>query len=403
MDAYVNAEKVAVAYGLHKDLKAAGLGHIEHYLLITLAKRMGRETDIETGELLNGCRPSHDFLEETDVILERKAIGKYIGHLEEKGFIRVIKDRHRAPEGELTKEGKRRVSRGLPLDDGSDANNYQKRPMGRPRKDGKVSSQWQHCCYFATPVWDTVKFDEPKKRKDKSAPVVSSDVSVADRAVLDSFDQVPETKSTAPESKSAISNEEFDTVLKIVNVEFIEHPVWSEENHRDLVGIAIHELGRRAIQAGHLYRGVEFLDWLYMHRRSTFDFLGNSEKFGGALMKIVTDNWDQFIDSGYKDDQYYESSTEESSDPVNEGDEYVQQAYDALRNRYPAKEVESELGKSLCEAIADRARTKGDTIHVGNFVAWVRSELPNYPMSEVEERLDSLWWEYVEFDDGRLD
>lgn len=305
MDGYVNAEKVAVAYGLHKNLKAAGLGHIEHYLLITLAKRMGRKTDLDKGELLNGCRPSHEFLEETDVILERKAIGKYIGHLEDAGFIRVTKDRHRAPEGELTKEGKRRVARGLPLDDGSDENNYVKKPMGRPRKDGKIQSQWEHCCYFTTPIWDTIKFEgSTKERKETDAPVVDEARMAADSKVLDEIVDtqagiVPQAVAT--ENEPAIEEKHLDEVFRVLKFYFGRHKTMQ---HDDAERKTIHirrDLARRALELGGIDRAGDFLSWLIKNHPAivkkimALDFLGGSI----GLPKYIAALWPKFMASGH--------------------------------------------------------------------------------------------------------
>src|SRR5579863_2611952 len=178
MDNYFNMARAKQAYGLRQKLAAAGLGSSELLLLMILARKMGREDDLESGQIKDGCRAALETLE-AESLMERKAIGAALARLTTAGFLIQTMDRDRRylGVGELTKEGLRRQARGLSLHNPA-KNNYVRKPIGHPRKNGKQPGQWKHCVYHLVPeVWDSVVFET---RDARQAAQVSPDQRVLD-------------------------------------------------------------------------------------------------------------------------------------------------------------------------------------------------------------------------------
>lgn len=305
MDNYCNLERVRQAFGLYEKTSEYNrsrnegqpkLGGTELHLLLVLARKMGRKTDIRTGEVENGCRASLETLER-EAGMERKAIGNSLGKLIDAGFITQTYDRDLRTE--LTREGKRRLERGLPLDNPA-KNNYQRQQMGARRKDGAGNGQWKHCVYHIVPaVWDSVVFDSREVRETTVAPV-----SAEDQAVVDSIDLPVATKSPA---SAAVSKKQADEVFENIKFYFAGHNTLvnqSEKDARRSMNATCVELAQRALDLGDIEYANNFLWWMINRRNTEWLRLTNKvQKLGSpvGLLKSVSDLWDEFIPE--KDDE----------------------------------------------------------------------------------------------------
>jgi DNA-binding MarR family transcriptional regulator len=318
MDGYFNLERVKQAHGLCDSIreynrnrtdpkKQPKLDSVELTVLMVLARKMGRKTDLTTGEIENGCRAALVTLEH-ETLMERTAIGRALGNLIDAGFITKTYDRCRLTE--LTKEGQRRKALGLSLDC-PEKNNYQRRPLGRPRDDKSDLGQWKHCVYHLVPaVWDGVVFDS------REVPVAPAPVSAEDQAPLDSMDlPVAPKKSTG----TSVTKPNADEAFRQIQYYFEGHNTLANQSEKDArrsMNEACVELAQRALSEGDINYANNFLWWLMQRRNEVFAKLmdGTIKNLGVSfgLPKYIAELWDEFVLE--KDDKIVgQNATEDDS------------------------------------------------------------------------------------------
>jgi DNA-binding MarR family transcriptional regulator len=315
LDGYYNVERARQAGALCDMLRQAGMGINEMCLLKILGRKMGRETTVE-GQIKDGCRASLETLER-ESLLERRAIGKALGRLVDAGFITKTMDRDRRVAGELTKEGQRLQDMGLPTDA-----SHVRQPLGRPRKDGSSAAQWQHCIYRAVvEVWNSIQFDGPKDRT--AAQTVSTEVSAADKAVLDEIVDGPPPAET--ESEVKVTEQNLDEVFRHLGCYFPEHPTMGEAKARKLMINVLKDLARRAIDIGHIQRAGDFLWWLQNHKPDEFTRLMNVVQQLGSPMGLLQSAkyyWEEFAQFIRDIDAEEDGETANSELDDQESDDY---------------------------------------------------------------------------------
>jgi hypothetical protein len=342
MDNYFNLERVKQAHGLaetitaynrtireynlHREArkpKKSELGSTELTLLMILARKFGRIDEVDGKKvaigIVNGCRAKLETLER-ESLLERKAIGKALGKLIEAGFITQTYER--GLSGELTKEGERRQAVGLSLDN-PDKNNYQRRTIGAPRKDGSTNGQWKHCVYHLVPaVWDGVVFDSREVRVAPAAP--AAPVSAEDQDV-DSIDLPVAAKAKA---SAGVTKKQTDEVFEdIIKHYFAGHSTLNQDGDkpRNSLRGACKELARRALDLGDLNYANNFIWWMIQRRNAEYVRLMEKVEFLGGpygLQKSIADLWDEFVPE--KDDDYGQNgSNDDSDEAANDESEYA--------------------------------------------------------------------------------